>query len=245
MAEQFPWDVYFKALMELGDHWGRPHRHENLKQKAADFFFVRSNRRSIALQCLFCAGLYSEAIAIVRCGFEEWLTYAWAVAGWDEGRWDAVNDTVGQTDARVYEGFVGLWGQAEADSHFAGMPEHVRRWLGVKGGLPDLASRARSVGLDGVYRVAYPYLSAYSHPTMRPFVDLFDEGAQVVRARVPRRDADEEAVPALWALWFETRVLTLANGAYGIDVEDASDALLTLLEDGPDFRTAVLVREQL
>ena len=243
MTQEFPWDVYRPALLRLSTLWTHPHRHESAQQQAADFFFVRSSRRAMAIDRLFGDGLYSEGTAIVRAGFEDWVTYAWALAGWDDGRWEALNSTVSQTDARVYEGFLALWGETAAHEHFAGMPLAVEQWIGVKGGLPDLASRARAVGLEGVYRVAYPFLSAYSHPSTRPFADLFDQSGNVVTARIPERSVDEEAAPALWALWFETRVLTLANRAYGHDVETASDELLTLLEDGPDFRTAVLVRE--
>ena len=245
MSNEFPWDVYRLQLLELSGPWTGPNHHDDERQKAADFFYVRSARRGMALSQLFEEGLYSEATSIVRCAFEDWIAYAYVLSGWSTGRWDDLLESVHQTDARVFEGFRDLWGEDAALARFAGMPAAVEKWVGVKAQTTDLASRAREIGLEPVYRVAYPYLSAYSHPTTRPFGELFDSSGAMVTARIPERDADSEAVLALWALWFEMRIMTLANRAYGVDVEHASEILLTLLEEPVDFRTAVLVREVL
>lgn len=245
VTKRFPWDVYRKSLLGLSEPWLQSNKDLNRRQQVADFFFVRSTRRAKGLAVLFEAGLYSEALGVVRCGFEDWITYAYVLSGWSLGRWDTLNETVHQTDAKVFEGFRDLWGEAAANSHFAGMPAGVAKWVGMRPAGVDLASCAREVELEGVYRIAYPFLSAYSHPTTRPFRDLFDEGTKSRTARIPKRDRDEEAAPALWALWFETRILTLANRAYGSNVEPRTDELLLLLEGGVDFRTAVFVREVL
>lgn len=105
--------------------------------------------------------------------------------------------------------------------------------------------QAEEVGLDGLYRIVYPFLSAYSHPTTRPFDQLFDDSGRMRHSRIPRRNVYEERILAPWEFWFELRVLTLAGRAYGRNWEYVSDELVANSDKEVGFSTAVFVRERL
>lgn len=244
MDSDFPWAILQRELVQLYAPWSKPHQHDDQRQTAADFFFVRSSRRCHALSLLFESGLYPEATSIVRCAFEDWVCFAHALAKWDTGAWETLKTSVSRTDAQVYEGFKSQYGEDAAARCFPHLPDTVTRWLGTKPVRMDLAGKARAVGLDAVYRTAYPYLSAYAHPHMRPLGEVFDVTPEVNKAIVPRREAVAEGRIAAWAYWFELRILTLASSAYGIDIESKTDEVLSIIDGSPrGFSHAVYIRE--
>lgn len=247
MERDFPWDALHPELLRLSrEVWTVPHARVSLRQQSADLFFVRSSRRDLGLSLLFQEGLYVEAASLVRNAFEDWIEYAYILSPWSDEGWADFRKTVLRTDARVFEGFRELCGAEAANEHFPGMPEGVAAYVDARRERPlKLADKAREVGLGGVYGVAYPYLSAYSHSTMRPFRDMFSTAGSKTTARIPERDFDEERTLALWAFWFELRVLTLAAGAYGVDWEIEADKWLQLRGDSPGFDRCILVRERL
>lgn len=211
---------------------------------------MRSLRRVVALDALFERGLYVEAHAVVRAGYEDWITFSY-ILNRAEHRWRDFQADVHKVDARVYDAFRRLCGDEEADQHFKNMPPEVRQHVGktrrttrVLGGI-TMAARAAEVGLSLVHAYVYEWLSAYSHPTTRAYKSLFEQTPSgVSKVRNLRRDDKEEADLGLWAWWFELRILTLAGAQYGIDVESLSDELIALRDLGT-LHTCALVRESI
>ena len=61
-----------------------------------------------------------------------------------------------------------------------------------------------------------------------------------------QRNEDREHLPALWAFWFNLRVLTLCGKEFDFDLEAQSDAILNDLQTAQrDVALSILKREVL
>lgn len=193
------------------------------RQRVAMVFGVRAFRRSLALEQLFASGLCSESYPVVRADYEDWLTVAYLLRLPGADRCDEYFEDVYKLDARMYDAFVSLSGQAAADKYFGPVDPDAEAHVGLPrgqtrpfGGM-TWANIALDVGLKSVHDFAYTWLSAQSHGSFKNMLDLFDP--TIGKVRVPERDLSFEVKVGIWAAWFEARIHALGAREFWVDGE--------------------------
>lgn len=246
-GQQYFWDLVLPELMQLfGEPWGEPIIGANPRQRTATPLAMRALRRTLVVDSLFKRGYYWESHALIRSAYEDWLQIAFLMHEPGDARCEEYAVEIHKHDARVYDAFKELCGQAIADHLFPAMPADVAAFVGLPRGCtnpPSFASLADDVGLRKVHDFVYTYLSGRSHPTGRT-QELFDASPSIAVAQIPTRDPSEEIRLALWHIWFTARVLVLASREFGIDREPFCEQyLLPLVASGQNLETCVFVRE--
>jgi len=247
-AEQYVWDRLLPELVGLFlEPWGEPIVGLNLRQRVATLLAMRAFRRIPAVDELFRAGYCWESHTLVRSAYEDWLEIAYLMREPGDARCEDYERDVHRHDARVYDAFKSLCGDATASRLFGDIPPEAATFVGLprwQTNPSSFASLADDVGLRRVHDFAYTYLSGRSHPTGRTR-ELFDGSEKIAVARIPSRDPSEETRLALWMSWFTARVAVLAAREFDVDHEPFCDehVLPLVAAAGISLETCVLVRE--
>jgi hypothetical protein len=241
------WDLILPEIVGLFHAvWKNPRVGLSLRQKVATLFAMRAMRRIFAVDTLFRKGLYFESHPLVRAGYEDWLYLAYMLRKPGNSRCAAFQEAINKLDARVYDAFRALCGQANADRYFGKLPDHVATFVGLPRSQTQaltFATMADDVELRGVHDFVYTYLSGLSHPDGRLHY-IFDM-SESIKARIPKREPKEEIRLALWFSWFTSRVLVLSSAEFEIDHEPfVEEYLLPLLSHSVNIETCVFVRER-
>ena len=72
---------------------------------------------------------------------------------------------------------------------------------------------------------------------------MFSKAGGISVAVIPKRDLAAELKWALWAYWFQLRILTVAGRVFGQDFESYSDSLVQIFGGRMTLETCVLCRE--
>ncbi|MCX5893418.1 MAG: hypothetical protein NTW80_10705 [Deltaproteobacteria bacterium] len=244
--EQYFWDLFFPKLVEFfGPFWSEPKVGLNRRKQVATLFAMRAFRRLPAVDGLFKKGLYLESHPLVRAGYEDWIYLAFLLREPGSSRCEDFRGAVNKLDARVYDAFRALCGQAVTDSYFGIPPDRVATFVGCPRsqtrGVP-FAKMADDVGLRLVHDFVYAYLSGMSHPDGR--LHYIFEVSESIIALIPKRDPAIEIRLALWFAWFTSRILVLASNEFGIDHEHFVDEYLApIAKDSLNIETCVFVCE--
>jgi Family of unknown function (DUF5677) len=246
--EKYVWDLIKPKLVSLfHEVWSKPILGLNKRQRVATLFAMRALRRLVAIDGLFKSGLYLESHPLVRAGYEDWLYLAYLLREPGHSRCDAFQEAMNKLDARVYDAFRALCGQAVTDRYFKEPPDSVANFIGLprsKTQAVTFATMADDVELRGVHDFVYTYLAGLSHPDGRLHY-IFDLTDSVKKARIPKREHKGESRLALWFSWFTSRTLVLSSGEFGIDHEPfVEEYLLPLAAHSVNIETCVFVRER-
>lgn len=257
--DSHPWDEFAPRLLTLfAQVFARDARIDTTtpRRKVACFVAQRVASRVVALTTLFRSGMYSEAVPVVRAGYEDWLITAHLLLAQGE---DACRDFWYEDQNRLLaKWFKGCsrvmpgtalerYTDPSSKAKFAQFLDARNKELKPFGGL-QWAQMAEGVGLADVHECAYTYLSGLAHGSSLNAGLAFDPGV-APRAGRPNpflRDERREHQPAFWAYWFGLRVLTLAASELGDDIEECSEETLrqlAALEPHPTY--VVAVKEQL
>lgn len=245
--EKYGWDLILPELVVLfRPVWSEPKVGPNRRQQVATLFAMRALRRLTATDVLFKNGFYLESHALVRAGYEDWIYLAYLLREPGDSRCDAFKEAVNKLDARVYDAFKALCGQAATDRYFKKLPDCVAAFVGRSRSQTraiPFAIMADDVGLRGVHDFVYTYLSGLSHPDGRLHY-IFDISESGKKARIPKRDDKVETRLALWLAWFTSRILVLASNEFGIDHEPfVEEYLAPIVKKSLNIETCVFVRE--
>jgi hypothetical protein len=216
------------------------------RKAVAVFFAVRSLRRITSLSKLFGAGQSSEALPVVRSSYEDWLEAAYRFGGQGNGRALEFIKNVDKYDAKVLRAFRELAGVDATREVFGEPPEGVKKVLASGTSLrptPTWLEKARIAGLGTVHEFAYTVLSGLSHGSFKNSIEMFSRLGDVSVARW-QRDLISEFKWALWAYWFELRVMTLAGRELGHSLDGLSDEVLDIFGCCTTFENAVFVKER-
>lgn len=233
----FVWDKLVEQLLHMyRDSWAQPHSDMNPRREVALIFSSRVGRRCAALSLLFKHGLYDQAVPLVRAAYEDWLTVGTILAATeptDQTLANEYREDVAKTEARLYKSFGALAGDKARREAMPDPPENVLQLsfepaskLRVSG---NWAAKADALSLRAVHDYVHPYLSEIAHGNARNQVYLFVRDEQddgVVSPVLLERDEDTEQSLALWAWWFQWRVLTIAARERGIDFEAYADTFM-------------------
>ena len=255
----FLWDTLAGHLLKMhADSWALPHDEMTPRREVALIFSTRVAHRCAAVSTLFQLGLYDQALPLVRSAYEDWLTVGTILAATspdDQSRATAYREDVMKTEAQLYKSFGALAGYRARNQVMSDPPDDVLRLskepaskLRVSG---NWAAKADALSLRAVHDYVHPYLSELAHGNARNQVYLFardpvDDG---IVSPVPlERDEAREHGLALWAWWFQLRVLAISARERGIDFEGYCDELLTQLrhqDKDAGLETACFRRERL
>jgi hypothetical protein len=247
-GEQYVWDLVLSELVQLFlEPWGEPMVGLNRRQQVATPVAMRALRRIQALDVLFKAGYYWESHTLVRNAYEDWLEIAYLMREPGDARCEDYETDVHRHDARVYDAFKALCGEAASGHVFGSVPPEVAAFVGLprsRTNPASFAALADDVGLRRVHDFVHTYLSGRSHPTARTR-ELFDGSESIAVARTPGRDPSEETRLALWMSWFTARIAVLAARQFDADRESFCDKYLLpfVTASGTNLETCVFVRE--
>lgn len=212
-------------------------------------FVMRVDRRTRALGLLFRDGLYVDSLNILRAAFEDWLTLSYYLGCRSDLEFlDGIQFEHRRNRGRLFKALEKITESTVAAAELGELPSQFLEEAALPSRLPDLASRARLVGLEEVYRYVYPFLSMMSHGDLEAYYDAMPYVDGAWTPQLPERQAATENRWALWAWWFHLRTLTQAARALGSDcLEQYSERLLLLVEEttGPQVKAirAVMKRE--
>jgi len=245
--KKYVWDLILPELVGLfRAAWIEPKVGLNERQRVATLFAMRALRRLLAVDGLFKKGYYLESHPLVRAGYEDWLYLAYLLREPGQSRCDAFQEAINKLDARVYDAFRALCGQAVTDRYFGALPAIVANFVGLPRSQTQalsFATMADDVELRGVHDFVYTYLSGLSHPDGR--LHYIFELSESAVARIPKREPDGEIRLALWFSWFTSRTLVLSSGEFGIDHEPfVEEYLLPFVTHSLNIETCVFVRER-
>jgi len=238
---EWMWELYSRV-------WGAGFGEMSPRQVIATFFATRTMRRALALTRLFESGLYPEAIPLIRSAYEDWIQLAHTLAVSDDSRAIGLMEQVSYVDAQVLQGFRRLVGIKAARDAFSPIPEDVAQLADLQPKelrVPtEWKSKAAEVGLAQVHAFVYPYLSELAHGSIKGFDSLFEETGTTVSVQTPERDLTEEFQWALWSIWFQLRVLTLAAREFDVNVEHYSDQLLSGVKSNKRSMETCVMRKE-
>jgi len=235
---RFLWDQLSTRLQAMyQESWAQPCSNMNDRREVALIFSTRVARRCAALDALFRLGLYDQAVPLVRAAYEDWLTIGTILVTVEDDSLAArYREDVVKTEAQLLKSFRLLAGDEACETLMAGPPPEVLQLtdlpaakLRVSG---NWRSKAVTLSLAEVHDYIHPYLSEIAHGNARNQVYLFsrdpdDDG--IVAPVTMKRDEEVEQPLALWAWWFQLRVLTIAARERGTDFEHHTDELLDQL----------------
>jgi len=226
------WDAAeIQLLSTCSVMFAQSHASTNPRQVFSAGFALRVERRTIALGHLFRAGLYVDALNIVRAAFEDWVTFSYYLLRKSEDEFlDGMQFEHRRNRGRLFTALEKLTSGAVAKAELGDLPSLFFEDAKLPPRLPDLCTRSREVGLEDVYRFVYPFLSMMSHGDIEALYDALPHVNGAWTPVAPHRSENDENRWALWAWWFHLRVLTRASVTLGQhDLEPLSDRLLTMV----------------
>ena len=235
----YVWDQLSPHLLSLyEDSWAKPFSDMSARTEVAVIFSKRVQHRVLALNLLFNAGVYDQAVPLVRAAYEDWLQAGYilvATGPSDHSRAVKYRGDVAKTEAQLYKSFGALAGGEARDREMADPPEDVLELSGRKSGELRVsghwAQKADSLDLRLVHDFVHPYLSELSHGSIRNYHYLFVNNAdasEMAPVQLERHE-DSEQMLALWAWWFQLRTLTICALERGLDFSGASTQMLEQL----------------
>ena len=241
------WDHFLPDLLLLfNEVWGHEIPNDSARRYLSTVFAMRAMRRLLALDLLFKKGYYTESHSIVRTCYEDWLKLSYVLLDAGDERTKKFWEYVPKCDYKVHKAFAELCGIQAAERFFGPLPESIAKYVNASGSSmrePKFDEMAEDVGLLGVHKFVYTYLSCRSHPDPRTN-ELFHSNEEVGLATIPKRNDEEESRLAIWALWITSRIESLAAKEHGVAHESFSDFLLQLrIPNEPNLEVCVMVKE--
>lgn len=229
----YSWDIAEPELFALVETvLARRQESANPREILSAAFVMRVERRTRALGLLFRDGLYVDALNIVRAAFEDWITLSYYLLHRTEAEFlDGVQFEARRNRGRLFMALEVLTDSAVAAHEIGQVPQSFLNDASKRSQLPNLCDRARLLGLEDVYRFAYPFLSMMSHGDMEAYYDAMPYVDGVWTPTLPERNQNDENRWAIWAWWFHLRTLTRAADALKANgLEPYSDRLLKWIE---------------
>ncbi len=251
------WDRCVPQLMEaFHSVFGQEERGETEtpRRKVGAMLAQRVTGRAMGLTLLFRAGMYSEAIPVVRAAYEDWLIAAYLLLqpGEEPCRGFCYEDQQ-RLLAKTYNGFSKLLTSEIAAQFFA--PSDRDKFTKYTAGNASLkplggiswVDMAHAVGLKALHEGTYAILSGLAHGSALNAGLSFGPGVTpgAGRPHLFVRDEEREHQFAVWSFWFMLRTVTLGAKEFGHDLEAKSDECLLRFAELPKSMTyGIAVREK-
>ncbi|KKN12283.1 hypothetical protein LCGC14_1018120, partial [marine sediment metagenome] len=100
------WDDAVEGTREIFDKFlSKPVLTPTPQQIITAYFSVRVIRRTVALDSLMEVYLYNEALPLIRCAYEDWITLAYVLVQDSKARCEKFQQDISKMDAQVFEGY--------------------------------------------------------------------------------------------------------------------------------------------